>query len=120
MTHSFHAFKFLDKKSATSFCEEPHLNWEQLNQIRVRQMVKWSIRNLVRFAHNWDDGIMGSKRHSAKGRGQRVKNSYAMRYALFRVPDSVHGIRKCALLIFIPCTRHKHQASKNPLNFSKL
>ena len=33
---------------------------------------------------------MGSKRHSAKGRGQRVKNSYAMRYAL------------CALLIFIP------------------
>ncbi len=26
--------------------------------------------------------MMGSKRHSAKGRGQRLKNSYAMRYAL--------------------------------------
>ena len=39
----FMLFIFLDKKSATSFREEPHLNWEQLNQIRVRQMVKWSI-----------------------------------------------------------------------------
>jgi hypothetical protein len=34
---------------------------------------------------------MGLKRHSAKGRGQSVKNFYTMRYAL------------CPLLIFIPC-----------------
>ena len=46
---------------------------------------------------------MGSKRHSAKGRGQRVKNSYAMRYAL------------CALLIFIPCARQKLRPYKIPL-----
>jgi hypothetical protein len=51
----------------------------------------------------WNDGIMGLKQHSAKGRGQRVKNFYTMRYAL------------CALLIFIPCAGQKHRASKNLL-----
>jgi len=51
---------------------------------------------------------MGSKRHSAKGRGQRVKNSYAMRYAL------------CALLVFIPSAGQKDQASKISFNFNKL
>jgi hypothetical protein len=34
---------------------------------------------------------MGLNRHSAKGRGQRSKNFYTMRYAL------------CALFILIPC-----------------
>jgi len=56
----------------------------------------------------WSIGVMGSKRHSAKGRGQRVKNFYAMRYAL------------CALLIFIPGARQYATASKNSNNFSKL
>jgi hypothetical protein len=51
----------------------------------------------------WNNGIMGSKRHRAEGRGQRVKNSYAMRYAL------------CALLIFIPCARQKLKPQKIPL-----
>ncbi len=51
----------------------------------------------------WNDGIMGLKWHSAKGRGQRVKNFYTMRYAL------------CALLIFIPRARQKLRLYKIPL-----
>jgi hypothetical protein len=47
--------------------------------------------------------ILGSKRHSAKGKGQRVKNSYAMRHAL------------CALLIFIPSARQELKPQKYPL-----
>ncbi len=46
---------------------------------------------------------MGLKRHSAKGRGQRVKNFCTMRYAL------------CALLIFIPCARQGLKSQKIPL-----
>jgi len=46
----------------------------------------------------WNVGIMGSKRHSAKGRGQRVKNSYAMLYALclflFHVRGKISGLDK--------------------------
>ena len=54
-------------------------------------------------ARGLGQGIMGLKRHSAKGRGQRVKNSCTMRYAL------------CALPIFIPSTRQGLKSQKIPL-----
>ncbi len=46
----------------------------------------------------WNDGILGLKQHSAKGRGQRVKNFYTMRYARclfsFHVRGKTSGLEK--------------------------
>jgi hypothetical protein len=74
--------------------------------------------NIVRFAHNWNigmmeywnTGIMGLKRHSAKGRGQRAESKEFFHHALCSMRSAC----------FHSMCEAKTQASKNSFIFNEL